>query len=246
MTMPRLAIFGDSSYAAVRQAHVRDPDATAGWEVEYWGHVGRRFRFLEYRDGAIVATDDYTAARFAKFNERGRRSLPVADFDAIWFVGCRIDLILPFWIILHHLAQGGTMTRGLTRRILSDRLDASPSWGFARRFARDGQARILVSPPSFLIEGDLRGPAALYPAARNATAAQRAALWAEVTAVMDAAGVTLLPQPDHTVTDGIFTKRDFAVDGFTPGGDHYHKNPTYGALILAQAMAALGQGEETT
>ena len=83
MTRKRIAIFGDSHYACLRLAHVQGMVNLSAYEVEYWGHVGKRFRLLEFRDGAIHPMDEMTAQRFAKFNEKGRTFLPAAEFDCL-------------------------------------------------------------------------------------------------------------------------------------------------------------------
>ena len=62
--LPRLCIFGDSHYACLKQAEVQGLVDVSGVDLEYWGHVGGRFRYLEVRDGAIHPIDDFTA-RFA-------------------------------------------------------------------------------------------------------------------------------------------------------------------------------------
>ena len=60
---PRLAVFGDSHYACLRLAHGQGLVDLSALDVEYWGHVGKRFRALDFRDGAIHPTDPVTAAQ---------------------------------------------------------------------------------------------------------------------------------------------------------------------------------------
>ena len=74
--LPRFCIFGDSHYACLKQAEMQGLVDVSGIDLEYWGHVGGRFRYLEARDGAIYPKDDFTAMRFAKFNAKGRTFLP--------------------------------------------------------------------------------------------------------------------------------------------------------------------------
>lgn len=240
--LPRLAIFGDSHYACVRLAHGRGLVSPDGWEVEYWGHVGKRFRHLEYRDGAIVPLDDFTAERFAKFNERGRRCLPVADFDAVLFVGCRLYVTHLLFMAAQARADGDFLSTGLIERLVRDTFAASATWGFARRFAETGRARILFAPPSLPTAGLAHAWEATFPDVTAARDEDRARLWDCLVRLAAADGVTFLPQPDHTVTQGAMTHPDFAVENYLQTGDMEHKNPVYGAAVLAAALAALAPG----
>ena len=240
--LPRLAIFGDSHYACVRMAHRLGFAALDGFDVEYWGHVGKRFRFLAYRGDAIVPTDDYTAERFAKFNEKGRRCLPVADFDAVLFVGCRLYVAHLFMMAAQARADGDFLSSGLMERLVRDTFANSTVWSFARRFAATGRARILFSPPSLPTSGLPHGWEAIYPAATTAgTADDRARIWASLAHVAAEDGVIFLPQPDHTVTEAVMTHPDYAVENHLATGDMEHKNPQFGAVVLAAALAHLGR-----
>ncbi len=235
VSLPRLAIFGDSHYACLRQAHNQkliDPSAV---EVEYWGHVGKRFRFLSCRDGAIVPEDDHTARRFAKFNDKGRTFLPAADFDVIFFMACRVDLRRLFLSLLAARRTGPFLTSGLQRRMAGDGLADQRFYTYARALADTGTARIILSPVSF----PTLGFAGLAPsdAVRQAPAADRAALWQMLAERAAGDGITLLPQPEETVTDGLFTHPDYAVADFAALNDHAHRNPAYGALIYSRLLA---------
>ncbi|MBS0572085.1 MAG: hypothetical protein JSS08_02360 [Proteobacteria bacterium] len=238
---PRLAIFGDSHYACVRLAHGRGLVSLDGWEVEYWGHVGKRFRHLGYRDGAIVPLDDFTAERFAKFNERGRRCLPVADFDAVLFVGCRLYVTHLLFMAAQARADGDFLSTGLMERLVRDTFATSVTWGFARRFAEAGRARILFSPPSLPTAGLPHGWEATFPDVAAARDEDRARLWDCLVRLAAVDGVTFLPQPDHTVAGGAMTHPDYGVENHLLTGDMEHKNPAYGSAVLIAALAVLAQ-----
>ncbi|NJM83643.1 MAG: hypothetical protein HC844_15285 [Tabrizicola sp.] len=172
---PKIVIFGDSHYACIRMAQTGGLFDPSGLDLEYWGHVGRRFNFLEYRDGAIVPKDEFTADRFAKFNERNRRFLPAADFDMVVFMGARIDVTLLMAQLLmagHHLPS---VSRGLRHRMARDRLHALPAYGFARGLAATKTARIVVAPVSFPTEG-LGRPYAT-PSVQASSGDDRAVAW---------------------------------------------------------------------
>ena len=242
---PRIAIFGDSHYAALRLAHREGLVELSGIEVEYWGHVGKRFRFLSCRDGAIVPDDDVTAQRFAKFNEKGRTFLAAADFDAIFFVSCRVDVTLLFQTLLAARRSGPFLTSGLQQRMCSDGLRGQRFYTYARDLAAAGGARILLAPVSFPTEGYAGLRPAPPPKVRAATLEDRAAIWAMLSATARADGLTLLPQPDETVAEGLFTRLDYAVENHLALNDHAHKNAAYGALIYSQLLAALGAPKES-
>lgn len=232
----RLVVFGDSHYACVRAAE--DRVDLAGLDVEYWGHVGRRFKFLTWADGAIRATDDQTALRFAKFNDKGRTSLPAREFDAILFVGCRLYLTPIFLLVGQARADGQLLSGALIDRLILDRLTGTPTWDFAVQTARLG-TRVLISPPSFPTEGGEHGWEALFPDSSALLPDDRALVWDRVQAVMAGSGVTLIPQPADTVAAGATTWLAFATDSYATTGDAEHKNADYGALVWRDALAAL-------
>lgn len=235
----RLAIFGDSHYACVRMAHQQGLAALDGVDVEYWGHVGKRFRYLSYCDDAIVPTDDFTADRFAKFNELGRRSLPVADFDAVAFVGCRFYVTPLFFQLAQAQADGQFVSSGLRARLVRDLLANSSTYDYSRRFAATAKAQILFSPVSLPTTGLTHGWEAMFPAATALASDTSADLWDRLTRAMAEDGVHLIAQPTPTRDGGLWTRPDYAVDGHQTSGDAEHKNPAYGALVLHDVMGQL-------
>jgi hypothetical protein len=237
--LPRLAIFGDSHYACLRQAHGLGLVDVSGADIEYWGHVGGRFNFLTLQEGAIVPTDDFTAHRFAKFNANGRRFLPATDFDMILFAGTRTYLGPLFLRFLHARWHGPFLSSGLRLRVLRDSLNAQSGYRLAKGLAATGTARIVLSPVAFPTEGHPRFLPLLTDEVRAATSDDRAELWQLATGIAAADGIDLLPQPEETVTDGAFTKVAYAVDRHLEKEDYEHRNPAYGALILARAMDRL-------
>lgn len=237
--MPRFAIFGDSHYACLRQAQTQGLVDVSGIDLEYWGHIGHRFNHLEVRDGALHPTDDFTASRFAKFNEKGRLFLPAADFDVVLFAGARTYLGSVVRPILAASVQGPFLTSGLIRRMLRDHLRAQSGYHFARAFAATGTARILLSPVAFPTQGvpqyrsDINAPAC----AASVEAQQN--LWQLIVDIAATDGITFLAQPPETIVDAVFTKEDFAIPDTLPRKDFEHRNAAYGALVLSQALAHL-------
>ena len=238
----QLAIFGDSHYACVRQAHREGLADIDGVDLEYWGHIGRRFNFLDLQNGAIVPTDDFTAARFAKFNEKGRRFLPAADFDMILFIGTRIYLTAIFISLLTVGRAGTFISSGLKRRMVHDELSSQLGYRLAQGLAKTGTARIVVAPTAFWTKGYLPVEAAIPPEVRAATAQDRAEIWEIAVQAAAADGITLIPQPEETVVDGVFSRPAYAIDNHQDKGDFEHRNAAYGALILNRALALLRTG----
>jgi hypothetical protein len=240
--LPRLCIFGDSHYACLKQAEVQGLVDVSGVDLEYWGHVGGRFRYLEFRDGAVHPLDDFTARRFAKFNAKGREFLPAADFDVIHVTGARVYVWKLFHQVLRGLVQGPYLSSGLARRILVDGLRGQAGYQLAAGLASTGTARVLLSPIAYYTAdperfGDLVTPemAALIPE-------KVPEFWEimERTAAED--GIALLRQPETTVTGGLFTDPAYAVAGHVEKQDFEHHNAAYGAEILARAVALARAG----
>jgi hypothetical protein len=239
--LPRFCIFGDSHYACLKQAELQGLVDMSGLTVEHWGHVGSRFLHLEFRDGAIHPKDDFTARRFAKFNEKGRVFLPAADFDAILVMGARSYLLAPFQMLLRARCHGPFVSDGLQRRILGDALRRQMGYRLAMGLAQTGTARVLMAPTSFPTEGHSLATS-LTPEMQATGPDARAEIWAMAVAAAAEDGITLIPQPEETVVQGMLTHGDYAVDGYREKKDLAHRNAAYGALILDRALAIVRHG----
>jgi hypothetical protein len=234
--LPRFCIFGDSHYACLRQAEAQGLVDVTGVELEYWGHVGGRFRYLEARDGAIHPVDDFTAMRFAKFNAKGRRSLPAADFDVILVMGARVYVWRLFLSLLGALAEGPFLSRGLQRRILTDGLRGQSGYRLARGLAESGTASILLARTAYYTVSEQRTAALSVPGMAGLIADRLPEFWAtlEETAAED--GIRLLRQPDQTVVQGMLTDATFAIADHAAKQDYEHHNAAYGAIVLSRVM----------
>lgn len=239
VTPRRLCIFGDSHMACVRLALNMKPQGMAPHDVEFWGTIGRRFRYVSLKDGALVPDDDFTAKRFSVVNRLGRTSLRPDDFDVIAFTGCRTRVDGLFMEFLHRNRHPDLfVSSGVRRAIIAGHLRGLYPYQFAMDFARQGKARILFQPVSFQLAGHPHPVLDQFPDAVHGTGPERAAIWALVRDVMAEDGITLLAQPDNTVTEGCFTK-DIYATRFAAKGDSTHKNRDYGRFVLRQIKAEL-------
>lgn len=234
--LPRFCIFGDSHYACLKQAEVQGLVDVSGIDLEYWGHVGGRFRFLEARDGAIYPKDDFTARRFAKFNAKGRTFLPAVDFDVILVMGARVYVWGLFQRVLTLLSSGPMLSEGLQRRILTDGLRGHLGYQLARGLAADGAARILLAPTAYYTEGAERLVAAVSPEVAALIPDRVPWFWRVLEDAAAEDGITLLRQPEETVVHGIFTGVDYAVADHVRKQDFEHHNAAFGAAVLTQVM----------
>ena len=234
--LPRFCIFGDSHYACLKQAEMQGLVDVSGIDLEYWGHVGGRFRYLEARDGAIYPKDDFTAMRFAKFNAKGRTFLPAADFDVILVMGARVYIWRLFQRVLALLSAGPLVSEGLQRRILSDDMRRHLGYRLARGLAASGTARILLAPTAYYTEGAEAFVSAIPPEIAALIPDRVPEFWRILKAAAAEDGITLLSQPEETVAQGMFTSTAYAVDGHAAKQDFEHHNAAFGAAILAQVM----------
>ncbi len=234
--LPRFGIFGDSHYACLKQAEVQGLVDVSGVELEYWGHDGGRFRYLEFRDGAIHPVDDFTAQRFAKFNAKGRTSLPAEDFDVILVMGARVYVWKLFLLMLRMLVEGPFVSSGLTRRLLSGGLRAQQGYGLAAGLAGTGTARVLLAPVAYFTEGLAQQSALITPEIAAQMPRRLPEFWRilEETAAED--GISLLRQPEETVVKVMFSGEAFAVANHVAKQDYEHHNAAYGAAVLSRAM----------
>lgn len=234
--LPRLAVFGDSHYACVKRAVDQGLVDVSAIDLEFWGHVGKRFRYLTFQNGAITPTDELTEKRFAKFSTRNRPTLPISDFDWIFFMGCRIPAFGLFASLMQERRNGSVLTSGLRRRVIEDRLRSAPPYGFAVRAAALRTARIAVAPTPF--------PTGIapfqfdeqFPDVKDTTAEERAEIWSVMEEIMTEDGLTLIIPPDEMFSSGLYCHPDFVVESHPETGDLAHKNAHYGARIFDQVL----------
>jgi hypothetical protein len=239
--LSRLCVFGDSHYACLRQAQSQGLVDLSGIELEYWGHVGARFRRLEARDGAIYPTDDFTARRFAKLNKLNRMFLPAADFDAILVVGARIYVAQLFLSLMHAHCHGPFVSDGLRRRMLKDRLRGQRGYPLAAGLAKSGTARILLSPVPFFTENHPTSRAQVTPEVAAIGRDVRDEYWEILRKTAEEDGIVLIQQPEVSVVRGIYTDVSYAVPDYAKKRDYEHHNAAYGALIFSEAIAKVRQ-----
>jgi hypothetical protein len=235
-SLPRLCIFGDSHYACLKQAEVQGLVDVSGVDLEYWGHVGGRFRYLEYRDGAVHPLDEFTARRFAKFNAKGRMSLPAADFDMIHVTGARVYVWRLFHQVLSGLTEGPFLSSGLARRILTDGLRGQAGYRLAAGLASTRAARVLLSPIAYYTADPDRFADIVTPAMAALIPDRVPEFWDILQGAAAEDGITLLQQPDESVSAGLFTDPAYAVANHVERRDYEHHNAGYGAMILARAV----------
>jgi hypothetical protein len=234
--VPRLCVFGDSHYACLKQAEVQGLVDVSGVELEYWGHVGGRFRYLEVREGAIHPVDEFTARRFAKFNAKGRRMLPAADFEVILVMGARVYVWRLFQQVLHALAHGPFLSEGLLRRILTDGLRGQHGYRLAAGLALTKTARVVLSPIAYYTADPEVFAKWVTPEMAALIPARVPEFWRILQEVAGAEGIEVLRQPDETVVGGLFTDLSYAVADYQAKQDFEHHNAGYGAVILSLAM----------
>lgn len=237
---PRLCVFGDSHMAAVKAAINKGLVDTSGVDIEFWGNVGRRFRFLTWQNDRIEPLDTFTAHRFSKFSERNRTVLSSDDFDMILFSGCRLTLHKLFPELLHrYRTPNEWISSGVEREIIKDFLHRFPPYQFACNFAQQGKAIPIFAPISFNTDGFDSTIPEKYSAAKKATKTNRTRIWRIVEDVMNEDGVMLIPQNETTVIHGCQTKTMYAVDNYLTKPDATHKNAKYGALVLEETLKRL-------
>ncbi len=204
-------------------------------DLEYWGNVGGRFRYLAVRDGAIHPPDAALASRFARFNAKGRTTLPAADFDAILVMGARVYVWRVFFRLLQMLTQGPFISEGLQRRVLADGMRGYHGYHLAAGLASTRTAQVLLAPVAHYTA---------YPEGIAMLSAEMARLiderlswfWEVLTDAAAEDGITLIRQPEATVVSGLFTDPAYAVAGHVEKADYEHRNAAYGALVLARAL----------
>ena len=234
--LPQFSIFGDSHYACLRQAEAEGLADLSGVELEYWGHVGSGFRFLQVRDGAVHPGDDKVARSFARFNAKRRLVLPAADFDAILVMGARVYVWRLFIGVLRALESGPFLSQGLMRRMLVDGFRCQLGYQVTAGLAATGTARIFLAPIAYYTENPEVLGELVTPGMQRLIPERLPEFWRILQEAAAEDGIDLVPQPEETVTQGIFTGAGYAVADHLAKADYEHRNAKYGAVILSRVM----------
>lgn len=232
----RICFIGDSHLGSPKLA-LDEGLVDLGCEVEFWGATGPEFRQIRHVDGMLKCTTTASAEKVARVNSQGRTAIGPADFDGFVFYGARLRLSELLPPILARLCDAGQSLSTAVMRLMIRRYFGSRR---AYRAAADFAATrpVWFVPASLLNvpEGDLFAPGrayAGYGAAQTAAPATRADVMQALVDVAAEDAVRLLPQDEATISDGIFTHRDYAAvpDGDT---DLVHKSPAFAARHLQE------------
>lgn len=234
VTPHRICFFGDSQMGSLRHA-LRDNLTTVpdGAEVEFWGATGPSFRLIDWRQGAIRAKDRALEMALT-INGNGREALRPQDFDTVIFYGARYRVTEFFGPYLNWMDEHGhAPSRAVLEASARMFAECTRAYRMARNLAEAG-CQVIYVPAPFYTEGvnDIEAKNRFfghYPRAANATAEQRATLWSALGAIAAQDGITLVPQPDDTVTRGALTLNAFACDDAAEAGDTGHKSPAFAA-----------------
>ncbi len=230
----RICFFGDSQMGSLRHA-LRDGLTTApdGAKVEFWGATGPSFRLVEWRNGAIRARDRALEMALT-INGNGREALSADDFDTVIFYGARYrvtEFFGPYlhWIHEHGHAPSSAVLESGARMFA----ECTRAYRMARDMAKAG-CQVIYVPAPFYTEGvnDIDAKDRFlghYPGAAHATQHQRDMLWSALCRIAAQDSITLVPQPEDTVTRGALTLNAFASDEAAASGDTGHKSPAFAA-----------------
>lgn len=239
----RLCIFGDSHLASVKQAIDQGLVDLSGFEVEFWGAAGPEFRLLAMENGTIHARGA-AAETVEMINGKGRNTLSAADFDAFIFYCARLKTIEFMGPYLHRAMDHTCFESETALRTAAEAwLIMTRAFRFARVFAATGAPVAYVPgplPTEKVKDYTIRDRVLqAWPLAATAGPPERARIWDALEHQAGGTGVRLIRQPEQTITNGTFTKFDYAVDGAMQSEDSGHKNPAYSAMLLQHALDAI-------
>ncbi|WP_299695145.1 hypothetical protein [uncultured Tateyamaria sp.] len=234
-----LCMIGDSQIGSVslalREGLTSVPD---GYEMEFWGVEGPAFRTIDWTDGAIRPAPA-ALERVLTINGNGRDHIAPGQFDGVIFYGARLRVSMFFAEYFQWASDRVTRpSRSVLETAVHDFAISTRAYRFGRSLAAAGD-HVFYVPAPFNTDGvrDLAAPGNLYhacPAAFAATEEDRAQLWDAFEAVAARDGITLLRQPEDTVTTGILTKAEFCCDGAVEQDDIGHKSPAFAARWLKE------------
>ena len=235
----KLCIIGDSQIGSVslalREGLTQVPD---GYALEFWGVEGPAFRTIDWIDGAIRPAEA-ARDRVLTINGNGRDHVAPGQFDGVIFYGARLRVSMFFAEYFQWASERQTQpSRAVLDLAVQDFAISTRAYRFGRALAAAGD-KVFYVPAPFNTDGvrDLVARGNLYhatPAAFAATAEDRARLWDAFEAVAARDGMTLLRQPEDTVTSGILTRAAYQCDDAVALDDIGHKSPAFAARWLEE------------
>ncbi|MFD1344314.1 hypothetical protein [Litorisediminicola beolgyonensis] len=245
---PRLCILGDSHLSAPKRALDAGHALGQRFEVELFGAPGSAFRKIDYVDGLFRCRDTETEEMVLKVNGQ-RRELPIDAFDALLIYGARLSSPRFFLPVLEALASPDhAMSAALLDLQVRRFLSSFRTITAARAIAALGRHRVYVAPTPLYAwtEDPAHRSAELiqrHPGARLAEPAHRDRARALLCDAAAAEGVTLLFQPEDTITEGAFTHARWQQHP----GDPLHMNAEFAGrlfdLLLAEEDRAAGAAD---
>ncbi|MEX0370076.1 MAG: hypothetical protein AB3N09_05540 [Tateyamaria sp.] len=239
-----ICFIGDSQVASVKRAlDERVTTPPPNYEIEFWAAPGAEFRQIVFEDGVIRATGP-AIPHVTHVNAAGRDHIAVDDFDHLVFYGGRLGVPNYFGSVLQWMSeQPRRPSRAALERSAASFVICTRAYRHARDMAAQG-AHVTYFPAPFNTLGvrDLYRKGYFFhhfPAAENATQADRDVIWDALQTVADRDGITLMRQPEETVTKGVLTKAEYMVDGAIEAEDVGHKSPAFAALWLEQYWRTL-------
>jgi len=234
-----VCLIGDSHLGALKRAYDEKMPEAVDFNVEFYGAPGPEFRAIRLTNGRLTP-DESAVAAVTAVNGKGRLEVAPDDFDAVLFFGSRFRTHLIFQEFLHRsLNHDDFVSAAVRQHALARFANGVRSFRNAHYFAENCNGNVFYSGAPFLTDGIKDDLFSIFPSAEKAKKSDRAALWDEVETLFDNNGVTLIRQPENTVTRGCLTKAEFGVDGAVESVDLVHKNAEYGKLILREFYAGV-------
>lgn len=240
----RIAIIGDSHLGSLKIAH---DDKSIAWptgmDVEFWGASGPSFREISWSRGALRAKGE-AQKRVKLINANDRTYLPAKDFDAVLFYGARLRSIEFFGPYVEwRNASGSWPSKAVLLETARGYLISVRAYRNACEFAKSGTPTIFCPAP-FPTDGvmDLTARGGIlrrFPNATDISPEDRNMLWDILREAALAEGVTLMSQPEDTVTSGLLTHSKYATEGAAEAKDTGHKNAEFAARWMKDVIPLL-------
>ncbi|MEL6566671.1 MAG: hypothetical protein AAFQ59_19675 [Pseudomonadota bacterium] len=240
-----LCLIGDSQMGsaslAIREGLTAPPD---GHSLEFWGATGPAFRTIDWVDGAIRPAET-ARAQVLQINGHGRDHVAPGDFNGVIFYGARLRIATFFAAYFQWRSERLTHpSRAVLETAVHDFAISTRAYRLARHLAAAGDP-VFYIPAPFTSDGVRNLTRAgnvfhSFPAARNATTDDRAFLWEAFETVSARDGITLIRQPEDTVTSGVLTKAKYQCADAVALDDIGHKSPAFAARWLQDLWPKLG------
>jgi hypothetical protein len=248
----KIAVLGNSHIASLKLAWEKLKLNYPNLELVFFGARGRDLLHLKVENARLIPTRAKTEEQIL-FTSGGLHCLDTQAFDAFLVYGpYHVEGFLAFTdtFKVGNFADSKRRTLSLScfAQLCHDRLQESLLFQLvAQTRSANAAAPIFVAPAPFPGDNCLDEAASKWRVfASGDCASMQAGYYEGLRSVFSPFNAEFLPQPEHTIINSLFSKRNYAKGSVRltaglatqhPSDNYWHMNQAYGEIFLTEAFS---------